>query len=136
MNNLLTGIMTKTTGSALATAVGNRIYLDSAPEKATLPYVVFFIVSAVPFDTFSEDMDDIYMQFSLFSSSKGATEITGLYANLTALFDDCTFSLTGGTLLSVERENLTTMTDDITTTAGTIGVKHWAVDYRIKVHYA
>lgn len=136
MNNLLTAIMTKTTGSALATAVGSRIYLDQAPEKAAFPYVVFFIVSAVPDDTFSEDMDDVYMQFSLFSSSKGATEITGLYNNLTALFDDCTFTLTGGTLLRFERENLTTMIEEITTTAGTIGVKHWSVDYRITVHYA
>jgi hypothetical protein len=41
MDKYLTAIMTKTTGSAFSTAVGGRIYLDAAPDKATFPYCVF-----------------------------------------------------------------------------------------------
>jgi len=43
MDAYLTAIMTKTTGSAFSTAVGGRIYLDAAPDKATFPYCVLLI---------------------------------------------------------------------------------------------
>lgn len=135
MDKYLTAIMSKTTGSAFSTAVGGRIYLDDAPDKATFPYCVFFIVSAVPNDTFSEKLDDILIQFDLFSTSKGATEITGMYNKLTTLFDDCDLTITDALSLSMSRQNLMTSVDEMTTTAGTVGVKHWSVDYLGKVHY-
>jgi hypothetical protein len=135
MDKYLTAIMTKTTGSAFSTAVGGRIYLDDAPDKATFPYCVYFIVSAVPNDTFSEKLDDILIQFELYSMSKGATEITGMYSKLRSLFDDCTLTITDATSLSMSRENLMTTVEEMTTTAGTVGVKHWSVDYLGKVHY-
>ena len=136
MDKYLTAIMGRTTGSAFSTAVGGRIYLDEAPDRATFPYCVFFIVSAVPNGTFTEDIDDVMIQFSLFSTSKGATEITGLYNKLTALFDDCSLTVTDALSLSFSRENLLTSVEDMTTTTGTVGVKHWSVDYLGKVHYA
>lgn len=135
MDKYLTAIMTKTVASAFSTAVGGRIYLDEAPDKATFPYCVFFIVSAVPNGTFTESIDDILIQFDLYGTSKGATEITGLYNKLTALFDDCSLTVTDATSLSMTRENLMTSVDEMTTTAGTVGVKHWSVDYLGKVHY-
>lgn len=135
MDKYLTAIMTKTTGSAFSTAVGGRIYLDDAPDKATFPYCVYFIVSAVPNDTFSEKLDDILIQFDLYSMSKGATEITGLYNKLTSLFDGCSLTVTDALSLSFSRENLLTSVEDMTTTTGTAGVKHWSVDYLGKVHY-
>ena len=59
MNALLTGLMTKLTGSALATQVGSRIYLDEAPEGVAFPYVVFFIVVSTPLDNFKTKLDDV-----------------------------------------------------------------------------
>jgi hypothetical protein len=116
--------MTKTVDSTLSSDVAGRIFLDEAPQEAEKPYVVFFIVSDVPEKTFTEDFENIIIQFSLFSDSEGAAEITTMYNDLKTLFDECTFSITASTLIWTNRVNLTTMFED--------GVRHWAVDYEIK----
>jgi hypothetical protein len=131
VNNLLAGIMTKCAGSALSTAVGGRIFLDEAPEGSAYPYVVFKIVAGTPQDTFKDTIEDTLIQFSLFSISSGAAEITAMYAALKTLFDWQTLTITGNTCIWVMRESLTTMFDDITTPDGTVGLRHWAVDYSI-----
>lgn len=132
MNNLLQALMTKISGSALSVDVGGRIYLDEAPNGAEFPYCVFFIVSGTPDRTFTEHYTDILIQFSLFSASEGATEITTMYADLKSLFDECALTISGSTLVWCKESNLTTMVDDITTPAGTSTVKHWAVDFEVK----
>ena len=132
MNSLLTAIMTKTAGSALSAAVGGRIYLDEAPEGTEFPYVVFFVVSAVPEKTFTEEYADSLIQFSLFSTSQSAAEITAMYADLKSLFDECSLTLSGSTLVWMKLANLATNPEEITTRAGTVGCKHWAADFEIK----
>jgi hypothetical protein len=131
MNNLLTSIMTKTSGSSLSAAVGGRIFCDEAPEGTVFPYVVLSIVTDSPDDTFKDKIEDITIQFSLYSTSKGMTEITGMFANLKTLFDDAVLTITANYHIFISRQNLTTMFDDITTPEGTVGLRHWAVDYRI-----
>lgn len=133
MNNLLTAITSKiTTGpSALYSDVNGRVYLDQAPPVPEFPYITFFIVSNVPQKTYTEDFEDILIQFSLFSNSEGAAEITDMYADLKALFDECALTITGSAHIWMKRSNLTTMVEEITTASGTFGVKHWAVDYEI-----
>lgn len=131
MNALLTGLMTKLTGSALATQVGSRIYLDEAPEGVAFPYVVFFIVVSTPLDNFKTKLDDVLIQFSLFSTSLGATEISTMFNNLIAIMDDGVLTIAGYSHIWMIRENLTTMVDEITTPAGTATCKHWAVDYSL-----
>jgi len=133
MLNILTAIKSKFTGSALSTSVGGRIYLDEAPQGAQFPYVVYSIVSGVPDDNFKTDMDEILFQVSLFSSSTGATEIATMYNDLKTLLDDAVLTITGWTNVMTSRQNLTTMTDEVTTTDGLQKVKHWAVDYSIIV---
>lgn len=133
MNGLLAALVTKLTGTAFDTAVASRIYLDRAPEASAFPYCVFSIVSSVPQDTFTEEIDDTLVQFDLYSTSEGATEITGLYEALRAALKDQALTVAGGAHLWCEERNLTTMVDDITTPAGTVGAKHWAVDYSIGV---
>jgi len=133
VRELFTAIMTKTVGSALSTSVGGRIYLDEAPQEATLPYVVFFIVTSYPTDTFTEKIEDTLVQFSIFSALPGATEISTIYENLTTLFDGCDLTITGDTHIWMQRRHLATMIDEITTATGTFGMKHWAVDYSIMV---
>ncbi len=133
MNNLLTAIMTKISGSAFSTDVGDRVYLDQAPDGCEFPYIVFFIISDVPANTFTESLEDILVQFSIFSASPGATEITTIYNDPKTLFDNCALIITGDTHISMIRQNLTTMVDDIVTSMGTVGVRHWAVDYSIMI---
>src|SRR3972149_9350176 len=131
MNNLLKGIMDKISGSSLSSDVGGRIFLDEAPQGSEYPYIVFFIISDVPQDTFTEYLDDILIQFSIFSASQGATEITTIYNDLISLFDNCALTITSDIHISMMRQNLTTMTEDIVLTDATQRVKHWAVDYSI-----
>lgn len=131
MNYLLAAITTKLSGSALSTDVGGRIYLDEAPANVAFPYVVFFIVSGRPDKTFSEHYTETLIQFSLFSSSQGAAEITDMYADLKALFDECSLTITGSTLVWMREQGLTTMIDELTTPSGTASVKHWAVEFEV-----
>jgi hypothetical protein len=131
MNNLLAAIMTKTTGSALSTDVGGRIYEGIAPEGTAYPYVVIMIVTDYQVDTFKNKLEDVIIQFSLYSISQGLTEITTMFADLKTLFDDAALTITGNSQVIIYRENLTTMQDEFTTTAGTAWGRHWAVDYRI-----
>ena len=133
MDALLAAIMTKAGGSALSDDVGGRVFLDEyhGSGPAVYPYAKFFIVSGVPEKTYSEDYENITVQFSLFSISESAVEIADMYADLTALFDECALTITGYTLIWMKRQNLTTMIDEITTPAGTATLKHWAVDYEI-----
>lgn len=131
MNNLLAAIMTKCSGSALSSDVGGRIFLDEAPEGSAFPYVVFKIIASTPQDTFKNSIEDTLIQFSLFSISDGAAEITDMYADLRSLFDWQALTITGNTCIWVMREGLATMFDDVTTPSGTVGLRHWAVDYSI-----
>lgn len=133
MNNLLAAIMTKCAGSALSSDVGERIFLDVAPDGTEYPYAVFKIIAGTPQDTFKDTIEDTLIQFSLFSISAGAAEITDMYADLKALFDWQALTITGNTCIWVMRQSLATMFDDITTPAGTVGLRHWAVDYSMLV---
>lgn len=132
MNDLLTAIMTKCAGSALSTAVGGRIFEGEAPDGAAFPYVVFMIVAGSPNDNFTDLIDEIMIQFSLYSISKGLTEITGIYENLKTLFDYCALSISGYSHIGMLRQSMTTMIADVTTPSGTESMRHWSVDYLVR----
>ncbi len=131
MLNLLTAIKSKFSGSALSTDVDGRIYLDQAPENCQCPYVVYFIVSGVQDKTFTEHYTNTLIQFSLFSASEGATEISTIYRDLKTLFDECSMTITSNTMVWMREQNLTTMIEDVTTVDGIQTLKHWAVDFEI-----
>ena len=131
MKNLLAAIMTKTAGSALSTDVGGRIFEGLAPDGAEFPYVVIIIVTDYQADTFKDKLEDVIVQFSLYSISQGLTEITTMFADLKTLFDDAVLTITGNYHIMIARENLNTMQDEFTTPQGTAWGRHWAVDYRI-----
>ena len=142
MDELLTAIMTKFNGSAFASDVEGRIFIDQAPANTDFPYCVMSIVSDVPEKTWTEDMEDVILQFSLFSISTSLTEITTMYKDLKALFsqtvggrtiEECKLTLTSSEMLWMRRANLVTMTEDVPTTEGTSLCRHWAVDYEVKL---
>jgi hypothetical protein len=132
MKNILTAIYGKFANSALSADVGGRIFLDQAPDDCEFPYVVYFIVAANQEKTFTENFTNTLIQFSLFSASEGVTEITGMYADLKTLFDECALTIAGNSLVWMREQNLTTMIEDITTADASQRVKHWAVDFEIK----
>lgn len=133
MNNLLTAIMTRiTTGpSNFYNDVGGRVYLDSAPDDRQFPDCIFLIVTDIPDNAFQKLGEEVSIQFSLFSESSGATEITTMYTDLKALFDDVKLTVTSNTMVIMKRERLVTFVEEIVTAAAAQRVRHWAVDYSI-----
>lgn len=99
---LKTAIYGKMAGSAFATAIGSRLYDGRVPQNPVSPYAVFFIVSTVPDRTFTEDMLDILLQFSIFSSSAEQTEILAANAALVALYDKAVLSASGSKQIFIE----------------------------------
>lgn len=133
MKNLSTAIYGKLSGSALADHIGNRLYKGRAPEGAEYPYIVYMIVTNGPDKTFDTDYEDTLIQFSLFSSASGSTEIEDMYADLITLFDECSMTITSGTLIWMRRENATQQIEDHTTPSGTVQVWAYHVDYMVTV---
>lgn len=119
-------------GTALHTALGGRLYKGMAPDGVAYPYAVYLLVSDVSNPTFTEQLEDMTIQFSLFSSASSSGEVEDLFTALKALYDDCSLTVTGETLLWCQRENATLMVEDHTTPDGTVAVWHYAVDYNIK----
>jgi hypothetical protein len=131
LKSLTTAIYAKASGSNFMTALGSRLYKGRAPEGASYPYAVFFFVSNIPQLTFSEDYEDVIMQFSLFSITSGTTEIENLYTYLKALYDECSLTITGATLIWMKRDNAVFLVEDHTTPSGTAQVWAYHVDYSI-----
>ena len=87
---------------------------------------MYFIISDMPRDTFTESLEEVLIQFSVFSQASGSTEIEDIVTNLKALYDDCDLTITGNTHLYMTRENasLTSGEADVTTGAG----EYWQAD--------
>lgn len=101
MKALKTALYSKMAGSAFGTSIGNRLY-DRVPQNPTWPYVYYFFPSVVPNRMFMENIRDIIVQFSIFSSASGQTEILDINANLISLYDGVTLSPTGEKVILME----------------------------------
>lgn len=130
---LYTYAVTDVIGSGFMASIGNRFYDTEAPQGATFPYCNYLIVTDLPEWTWSEDFEDVLIQFSIFSKASSSLEIKNIYTKLDTLYHKCSLgTISGGEqFLWMWRSNLTTMRDEVTTRAGTVGVWHFAVDYDI-----
>jgi len=125
-------LFTKLTGSLLDSDIGNRFYKGRGPDSPEFPYVVHSVVSSVPEKTFTEQYENILIQFDLFSLASGSAEVESMYDHLNALYDECSLTITGSTLVWMRRNNAILMVEDYpTTTEGTQKVWHYAVDFEI-----
>lgn len=132
MNALLSAIRTKLAAATLYTYVGGRVFLDNAYQGTIFPYVVYFIVASNPDDTFNEKIEDTLIQFSLFSTSDSAAEISTMYGYLQTALDDTALTIAGYTHLWLVRRNLVTLVDDLSIAQdGSEMYKHWAVEYSV-----
>lgn len=134
MNNILTALATKISTSTLYTDLSGRIWLDSYCGDLPIiyPYCIYSVVAASLEKTFTEEYRNILIQFSLYSSSSSAVEITGLYNDLKTLLDEQSLgTITSNALVSMKEENLVTTTEEITSVTGMQTVKVWHVDYEI-----
>jgi hypothetical protein len=83
--------------------VGGRLFDTEAPQKAQFPYAVYFIVSDVSNDTFSERIDNVSIQFSLFSNASGTGEIKDMETHLADLFKNKAFTVEDETIIEMWR---------------------------------
>ena len=132
MKTLLAGIMAKTTGSALSTAVGGRISKEGkAAARTTYPHVTFELPITGQQDTFSHDIDDSTLQFNIYHNSASGSAIAELHDLLRALFDDAVLTVTGYTNVMTVYQNTVQQSTEVTTPSGAEIVEHWAVDYEV-----
>ena len=134
MDALLTALATKISGSALSDSVVGRVWLDSSLPNPEYPYVLYQVISGSPEDTFTDDLEDVAIQFSIFSTSSSVAEIAAIYNHLETLFEDCVLTVSGAVNLWTVRTSFGTATYDIDATpAGTTTVKQWDADYSVLV---
>lgn len=106
MKKLLQAIYAKcSSGTALHTDIGGKLYHAKAPQGTTGKYVVFEIVTEGPEFSFGSKYEDAEIQFSIFADSKtSANDVLTTAENLKALYDDCTLSVSGYTHYKMQRE--------------------------------
>jgi len=104
MQVLFTGIYAKFDGNAALKAVINGMYFTEAPQDAVMPYIVYHKISGVPDYTFTEDMENVIIQFNIFDDHSSSTTINDIYTKLTALFDWCSLTVAGWDSIYMKRE--------------------------------
>lgn len=115
MKALFTALVNKISGTAFSTGIGGRFYLGKAPQSAVMPYCVFQTVSGVPDNTFTEDLQNRVVQFTLYDNDpSSASGILDDYANLRTVFDDCKLTVTGYMHLTMDWESEIGPEPDIT----------------------
>lgn len=136
MKNLLTGIYSKysetTLGvhNSLYTALIGGLHLTIAPQPTVYPYGVYMLVGTSADWTFTEDLPEAMIQFSLFDSARSASTLMTIAGYLKDLYHWCSLSVTGYTSLSVhcDMEQLMRGEDDT--------IWQYVADYRVRLEKA
>jgi len=112
MKNLKNAIYTKFTAligashNSFYSAISGKLYYERAPQDATLPYAVYTIVSDVPDWNFTNNFENVRLQFNLYSAdSFDDEEVEDMYTALKALYDWCSLSITNSVLVYMRRAN-------------------------------
>ena len=114
MQVLFTGLYNKYLSNAALKAAITGFYFTEAPQDAVMPYVVYHLVSNVADWTYTEDMENSLIQFSIFDDHSSSTTINDIYEKLTALFDWCVLTVEGYSHIYMKREfNILTRGNDI-----------------------
>lgn len=119
-------------GTSLHTAIGGRLFKGRAPSSAAYPFIVYEVISDVPTDTFTEHIEEVMIQFSIFSSNRqSADEVEDLFGYLKTLYDNCELTISGYTHILMTRGNASLMSEEVTTKSGTEEIWHYAVEYTV-----
>lgn len=102
MEALLTGIWGRyDAGNTFKTACTNGLHLETAPQDTEIPYATYTLVMAVPDYYFAGVHEVARIQFDIYAQSNAVRQ--DLYTKLTALYDNCTPTVTGYTTLIMTR---------------------------------
>ena len=106
MKALRNAIYAKCAGSALDTLINGQIFYGKVPAGTRYPYVVFYRVSAGIEKTFTEEYDNPLIQFSVFSADPNSSnEVHEIADAVKALYDECSLTITGSTLVWMRLQN-------------------------------
>ena len=136
MNVINTGIYTLyNDGNTLKTALYVSatypgLYHYQAPQNAPFPYCVYGLVSGLAGPTFTENEENEWIQFSLYTEEPNAAPAGVLLAKLYSLFDYCTLTVAGYNFISMVREMPTLPDNDITQDKPIYG---YVVQYSVRI---
>jgi hypothetical protein len=101
IEDVATGIMSKYTGSALASVLTGGLYIEAAPQDVSFPFGVFNWVGDLPIGVFGGTMEYHHLQVTILTNDLNpATASTGLGALISALktlFDYAILTVSGWT---------------------------------------
>ena len=106
IDNVYAGIKTRydsIAGATLKALVTGGIWAEQAPSNCAMPYIVVNLITDVPEDTYTEEIEFLRIQFTVWHNNMNA-EATGgmkaIYEAFRALYDDATLTVTGWTNFS------------------------------------
>jgi len=102
-----------TTGSGFYYDISGRMYHNAAPQGAAFPYCIYFLVDNIDELDFSDEREDLTMQFNIFSQNSSALEAGNLLDSLETMFDNCRLTVTGWNHLEFKR-NMVHSNNDFT----------------------
>lgn len=114
MNALFAAIMTHfalVPGSGFYNDIGGRMYLDVAPQESTFPYAVFFMAADENDPDFTDEHEDIEIQFNIFTQDNSGLAAGTLLGSLKTMFDYAALSVTGWSQLSMIRSQVLSNND-------------------------
>jgi len=125
MQVLFLGIWNKFNSNAALKAAVTNMYFSEAIQTAVLPYIVYHKISGRPDYTFTEDMENVLIQFNIYDSNSSSATINDIYTKLTALYDYCSLTVTGWNSIYMKREldNLTREND----------IWNYFIQYRLEI---
>lgn len=132
MDNLTKAIFAKKANSTFNTLIGGRLFEDVAPYGTPYPYAVYTIVSSPKEKTFTEIYRNTNIQFTLYSASKSSTELKAIYAALSALYDECSLTISGSALVWMREENVLFNIEAMATPKESEIVRVCYVDFDVK----
>ena len=125
MKELFTGIYTKFSNDGDLSGVVTGMYFTEAIQTAVMPYIVYFEISNVPDWTYTEEMENFLIQFSIYSSDSSSVDILSIFEKLKTCYDWKILTVAGWNSIYMKREfNILSRDNDI-----------WKMDvqYRIEV---
>lgn len=106
MNSLFQAIWNKfsaTTTTGFYNDISGRLRHNVAGQSDPFPYCVYFSVSDDDELDFSEEREDILMQFNIFTQNNSASQAGTLLESLKTMFDNCSLTVTGWRHLQFQR---------------------------------
>ncbi len=90
--------------TTIYTDLGGRLFNTFAPQGTQYPYAVFQLVSDVPEWTFTEDLEDVILQFNIFDNGESSANVCQYFTDLDALYHQCILTLSNYDCLYMFRE--------------------------------